>query len=273
MSKVRIIKYDERQRLIWNDFLSASKNGIFLFHRNYMEYHADRFTDFSLLFVDDKDKLIAVMPANIQASTLISHQGLTFGGVVSDASMKTALMLELFAALKIYLKAEGLARVKYKAVPHIYHRLPAEEDLYALYRDGARLISREVSSAIDMHERLQFSSGRKWAVKQGKKSGLDVGRSFDFKGFMAIEEELLGSKYKVKPVHSIEEIRLLADRFPDNIKLFTARKGDELMGGVIVYESQRVAHAQYISATDEGKRIGALDVILDLLINDYYRSK
>lgn len=238
-----------------------------------MEYHSDRFTDFSLIFMDTQDQLVALLPANVQGATLMSHEGLTFGGVISGVRMKATLMLEIFGTLRDYLRTEGLNRIVYKAVPHIYHRLPTDEDLYALYRYGAKLVGREVSSAIYLADKLPFNKGRRWAIKQGQKAALEVGRSYDFNTFMAIEEQVLNTKYRVKPVHSADELQLLADRFPENIKLFTAHKGERMLAGVIVYESYRVAHAQYISASEEGKSLGALDVILDFLINNYYANK
>jgi lipid II:glycine glycyltransferase (peptidoglycan interpeptide bridge formation enzyme) len=187
--------------------------------------------------------------------------------------MKTAHMLEIFNAAQTYLKGEGVERVIYKAVPHIYHLIPAEEDLYALFRLGARLIRRDVSSAIDLKQKLNFSKGRKYEIKQAQKCGLEVRKTEDFQSFMAIEEQVLSSKYDSKPVHTAEEIQLLANRFPDNIKLFVATRNDDILAGVVIYESTNVAHAQYIAANDEGKTCGALDLVMDYLINEYYATK
>jgi hypothetical protein len=267
---VSVFNYAAEHKAAWDDFVARSKNGVFLFRRDYMEYHADRFTDFSLMFRDEGERIVAVMPASVADGVVSSHAGLTFGGVVTDSTMKAALMLELFDALEEHLKRHGVGRVIYKAVPHVYHRLPAEEDLYALFRKGARLFRRDISSTVDLLERIEFSKGRKWSVKQARKAGLRVERSHDFQTFMAMEAELLAAKYGVKPTHTSAELELLAARFPEEIKLFASFKGEEMLAGVVVYEYGRAAHAQYISAGEEGKRAGALDLILDHLINDYY---
>src|SRR5438477_2063831 len=161
MSELNVLKYDPEQKCCWNDFVSNAKNGLFLFQRDYMDYHSDRFEDCSLLFFED-ERLRAIMPANRQADALISHGGLTFGGVLSDSRMNVELMLKVFDALKSYLRERGVGKVIYKAVPHIYHRLPSEEDLYCLYRHGAPLVRRDISSTIDMKVRLPFTKGRKW---------------------------------------------------------------------------------------------------------------
>ena len=269
---IEIVKYQKEHKKLWDDFMRRSKNGTFLFYRDYMDYHSDRFHDHSLLFFDN-NKLLAILPANSKDSILCSHGGLTFGGVVSDRKMRTPLMIEVFAELKKYLKKEEIVNVLYKTIPYIYHDVPAEEDLYALFVNNAKLIRRDVSSAIFMKERDGFSQGRKWSVKKSKQAGMEVKKSNEIDDFIAIEEAHLNSKYGIKPVHSSKEMGLLMQRFPENIKLFAAYKNTCMLGGVIVYESNNVAHTQYIAATDEGKDLGATDFVLDFLINEYYANK
>ena len=270
---IEVIRYEDKHKPLWDEFITNSKNGTFLFYRDYMEYHSDRFTDFSLMFFDD-NRLIAVMPANIKDDILFSHGGLTFGGIISDRRMKTPIMLEIFDALREYLRMHGIRKVVYKAIPHIYHIVPAEEDLYALFRHNAKLIRRDVSSTILMNPKIAYSKGRKRSIKKSKTMGLEVRRSYDFETFMAIVAENLRKKYGVKPTHTADEMRLLASKFPESIKLFAAYKDDTMVAGVVMYESNKnVAHAQYIAATDDGKKLYATDLIFDYLINNYYVEK
>lgn len=272
-NSVRVERYTSENQGEWNAFIENSKNGTFLFHRDYMEYHAERFTDCSLVFRDNDGKLIAVMPANLSGETLVSHGGLTFGGVVSGNRMKTPTMLAVFEGLIGFSRNNGLLRIVYKAVPHIYHAQPAEEDLYALFRYNARLVRRDISTTIYLKERLSLSKGRKWAAGQSRKNQIEVRESDDFETFMRLESELLAEKYNAVPVHTAEEMRLLGSRFPDNIKLFGAFRQSEMLAGIIVYESKTVAHTQYIAANDEGKKLCALDGILQYLITSHYAEK
>lgn len=273
MSKLRVVNYEDGHRNAWDEFVAQSKNGVFLFERDYVEYHADRFPDHSLVFYDESGKIVALLPATVSDDVISSHAGLSFGGVVTDSGMKVGLMLDVFDAMVANLRAERLRQLVYKAIPHIYHQLPAEEDLYALFRHGAHLCRRDVSVTIELPARLPFSKGRKWALKQAEKAGLKPNRSFDFDSFMSIEEQVLGEKYHARPVHTAAELTLLANRFPDNIKLFAAHQDEEMLAGVVIYESCQVAHAQYIGAAEKGKNIGALDLIMNYLINDYYGTK
>jgi hypothetical protein len=270
---VKVFNYAAEHKSAWDDFVARSKNGVFLFLRDYMDYHADRFADSSLMFEEDEGQLVAVMPASVEGTVVTSHAGLTFGGIVTDSTMKAGLMLEHFDALAAHLKQRGVGRLIYKAIPHIYHLAPAEEDLYALFRQGARLFRRDLSSTLNMSARPPFSKRRKRAINQAQKHEVEVAPSFDFETFMAIEERVLAERHGVRPVHTAAELKLLASRFPDNIRLFAASRAGEMLAGVVIYESAQVAHAQYIGANDEGRRVGASDLIFDRLINDYYAQK
>lgn len=272
MNAITVVSYTSDQQKAWDSFVTSSKNGVFLFERNYMDYHADRFPDHSLMLFRD-DRLVAVLPATEREGKLSSHAGLTFGGVVSDQNMKVGLMLDVFDSMLDHLRASGFKRLIYKAVPHIYHRIPAEEDLYALFRNHARLFRRDISCTIDTSHKLPLTKGRKYAAKLAQRNGLVVNRSLDFKTFMTIESDLLEAKYDATPVHTHQELELLAERFPENIKLFTAHRQDEMLAGVVIYENAQVAHTQYIGANEEGKRLGALDLIMSYLINEYYADK
>ena len=265
------MEYQNQHHDVWNQFVSHSKNGVFLFMRDYMEYHSNRFADLSIMF--RHNNLLALMPANILNDVVYSHGGLTFGGVVSDEHMKTSTMLEIFDAMKAYLRGQRVRRIVYKPVPHIYQSMPAQEDLYALFVHNAQLVRRDVSSAIFMSEKKPFQKKRRWSIKKSRQYGIEVKRSYDFRTFMGIEHAVLKEKYGTVPTHTADEIDLLANRFPDNIQLFAAHKGDAMVAGVIIYNSKNVAHAQYIAATDMGKKMYAVDMILDYLISEYCSDK
>ena len=269
---IEISNYTSNSRSLWDDFVTRSKNGTFLFYRDYMEYHADRFVDASLLFFEDDD-LAAVMPANIVDTVVFSHGGLTFGGIISDRKMNLSLMLQLFEQLTAYLKAQGIGKIVYKAIPYIYHKIPAEEDLYALFRFNAHLVSRDASSTIFSASKLRFNRLRQRKIKLARKNGLVVRESSDFTTFMSIMKDLLHSRYDLSPTHTGDELNLLASRFPDNIKLFAAYKNEEMLAGVITYEHENVIHAQYNGFTEQGREVGAGHLVFDYLISEYSNEK
>jgi hypothetical protein len=269
---LRVFPYTKQDKELWDSFVSRSKNGVFLFYRDYMEYHSDRFTDHSLLFYKG-GKLVALLPANIDHRTLYSHGGLTFGGIISGYDMSQELMLEIFSKLAEHCGTQGVTQVIYKVVPYIYHSAPADEDLYALFRNSAMLIARNVSSSIALPQKQPFDSSRKDNIRKANKNALTVRESTDYEAFMEIAKETLAARHGVRPVHTVEEIKLLASRFPDNIKLFASYKDEVMLAGIVMYESRNVAHMQYAANSKQGWNIGAQDIIEDYLINQYYRDK
>lgn len=271
-TQLSVLQYKSELKQQWDSFVSEAKNGVFLFYRDYMEYHSNRFIDHSLLFFKD-NRVVAVMPANLESHTLHSHAGLTFGGIISGFDMTQELMLEIFEGLVRHCKELGIQQVIYKTIPYIYHAVPAEEDLYALFKNSARLIGRSVSSTVPLPEKLQFDAKRKESLRKARKNGLVVRQSNDLKSFMLLAENVLMKKHGAKPVHTVAELEPLMKRFPQNIKLFVSYRNSEMVAGIIIYESKNVAHGQYASSSDIGRKIGAQDKIEDYLINEYYRNK
>lgn len=270
MKQITIQKYRPKYQELWNEFVGSSKNGTFLFDRRYMEYHADRFVDHSLLFFDDADRLIGVLPASLHDDTLISHGGLTYGGVISNEDMKTATMLRLFEAMIGYMRENKIIRLVYKAIPHIFHRIPSEEDLYALFVNNARLYRRDASSAICLPNRIKFAKGKREGVKKAQRAGLEVKQSDDFDAFFSIGRAVMRDRHNLKPVHTSEEMALLAGRFPESIRLHASFLNDRMLAGVISFVFPSSVHIQYMYNSDEGLTFGALDVILDYLVNHCY---
>lgn len=267
-----IRKYDIADRQEWDSFIGKSKNGTFLFKRDYMEYHNDRFEDCSLLVYDNK-KLRAVLPANVKDGILQSHGGLTYGGLVSDGGMTTAAAMEMFSEINKYLLEQGIDKVVYKPTPWIYHTLPAEEDLYAIIQVcGAKLISREISSTVYLPNRPKFSQLRRRCVNKARRNGIIVRESNDIATFWNILNANLEGRYGVSPVHTEKELSLLASRFPDSIKLFMAYDGEEALGGTLVFVMNEIVHTQYIAASPKGKTVGALDMVFDELINEEFSN-
>jgi hypothetical protein len=269
---ISVVKYSSEFKTIWDNFVSSSKNGVFLIYRDYMEYHSDRFSDHSLLFFKN-GKLVGLMPANINNGVLNSHEGLTFGGIISNNEMKTPIMIEILEKIINHCKDEGFKELLYKTIPRIYHQIPAEEDLYVLYRYGARLIERDIISSVHLPLNVNYTKERKRTIKKAKSKNIVVKRSFDFKTFMKIEEDVLLERHGVKPVHKTSEIIQLAERFPDNIKLFASFKEDAMLAGTIIFESTNVAHAQYAADSNEGWDLGALDLVFDYLITEHFKNK
>lgn len=269
---MRVLAYQPESMTRWDDCVRQSRNGNFLHLRGFMDYHAARFQDASLLVLDDKDKVVAVLPANRRDDQIVSHGGLTYGGLLMTERVTQAQCLQAFDLIAQHYRAQGMARITYKAIPHIFHACASEEDLYALFRHGARLVRRDACSAIALQEPFSYSKGRKWSVNKARKSGLDLGIASDPAAF----HELLASvllRHGAQPVHTLEELRLLMQRFPQQIVLHECRQAGMLLAGALVFDFGRTVHTQYLAASEAGRELFALDLVLADLIENTYATR
>lgn len=267
-----IKQYDSSFFEAWNTFSANAKNSTFLHNRNFMDYHKSRFEDCSLIFMK-KGSIKAVLPANRKGNVLYSHQGLTYGGFLTPTKhFDVRNMLDIFDDLKTFLPGIGIKEMIYKPAPHIYHKYPAEEDLYALFVNGGKLVSSSVSSTINLCNRTEFNENARRAVNHAIKCGIRITECNDYPAFWNILSDTLENRHGVKPVHTLDEIQLLHSRFPEQIRLFTAKDGDEIVAGTVIFDTGMVAHAQYIAASPCGFECKALPLVFDKIISNEFRS-
>lgn len=262
--ELTVRRYEPGDRAGWDDLVRGSRNGTFLLERDYLDYHADRFPDASLL-VESGGRLRGVLPATMRDDALVSHAGLTYGGFVVDAWMTVERMLDAFAAVMSHAAKSGATRLVYKTIPSIYHRQPSEDDRYALFRTGARLTRTDLLTVIDCGERGPVQTRRLRSLRRATEAGVEVGFGRDFGAFWPILSANLSERYGLAPVHTLEEIELLAGRFPERILLCTATLDGAVVAGAVAYVTDRVCHVQYNAASPVGRQANALDVVLEKL--------
>jgi hypothetical protein len=262
---MNIVKYNSSYLKKWNQFVAESKNGTFLLDRNFIEYHSDRFEDFSLMIYNNSDVLKALLPLSIHDNEVISHGGLTYGGFIIQHNLNTADMLEIFESVIKFIKDNEIVTLSYKAIPHIYHLRPSEEDLYGLFRNGFKLVRRDVSSSINMRTtkiKGQKQNGYKKAVREG----LELQETVDCSDILTIVNRSLLEKYGVNSVHTSVEMNLLKNKFKKNILFFNLIINQNVEGGMILFIDNNVVHAQYITTTYIAKRCRGLDFIIVSII-------
>lgn len=273
-----IEKYQSRDAGEWNAFVRASRNGTFLLERGYMDYHSDRFEDCSWV-VRKGSSMVAVLPANITSDGVLhSHQGLTYGGLVlPQAHLDGAGVLRIFEEAAQVWRNAGIRTLDYKAIPTVYHRHPSQEDEYALWRLGARLEECTLDSAVDLREGIRFNTMQRRHLSRSSRLDISVRETDDVEAFMDMLAECLAERHGASPVHSAEELRLLRSRFPENIRIFVA--GGRVYGragmdaGVCIYDTGKVAHAQYIATTPEGRDSNLLSPLFHHLMTGVFASR
>ena len=269
----QVQKYTASHKAEWNDFIASAKNATFLFDRNFMEYHRDRFEDFSLMVYKD-EKLYAVLPANKKGDTVISHQGLTYGSFVLQEKGKLLAAFEAFKATLEFLYAEGIKTMDIRIIPTFYNTLPADELSYFLFKANATLVKRDVLMVIDYANKLRFQKNRREGINKAVRNGLTVQIDDNYEGFWnEILIPNLQKKHGVNPVHTLEEIKLLASRFPKNIKQVNVYKDKRIVAGTTVFLTKTTIHPQYVSGNVDKNTYGSLDLAYDFIINQFQTDK
>lgn len=290
---ITIIPYSINRKETWDAFVESSKNGTFLLKRNFMDYHSDRFFDCSLLVyagispdgefkesgLTTKD-LVAVFPANWDKEnrTVHSHQGLTYGGllVLPEVTQKEVMDM-MQAILQYYRDYMQAVRLVYKPIPYIYSSLPSGEELYALFRAGARLTRRQVSTCVSMRNPMKMATLRMRQARKAVDHGFYIDRIIEgdietLREYWTLLEGVLEKYHNARPTHTLQEMALLMSQFPKNIRPYIVRHEKRIVAGVVVFECRKVAHVQYIASGEEGRTYGALDLLFRHLINERYKQ-
>ena len=238
-----------------------------------MEYHADRFHDFSLI-VADGNRWLAVLPAHQSGNELFSHFGLTYGGFVFDEKLKLTETIHILWNVLQFLQQNGIQRLHIKMIPVIYHQKPADEFDYALFLANAKLVRVDSLAVLDLSKPFKITKTRRESIRRGEKNGLVIREENNFSLFW--DEILipnLEKKHQAKPVHSVDEMKRLHTLFPKNIRHFNVYHNDKIVAGTTVFVSENVAHPQYISGNESKNEHGSLDYLYHYLITEIFNEK
>jgi hypothetical protein len=265
-----VLGYTPEHAAAWDGLVGRSCNGTFLHTRRFLSYHGPRFDDRSLLLADRRGRVTGVFPAAVSPAdpdTVVSHPGLTYGGLVHDGSVRGSSMLSALREIAAHYRRLGFRRLGYKAVPAIYHAQPADDDSYALFRLEARRYRSDLSAAIDLDRRGRVTQRRIRSRKAAEAAGVSTDdRWADIDGFWEILEANLAQRHDTSPVHTLAEIQRLHDLFPDEIILITARAGGILAGGTVLFAAGAALHMQYTATTPQGRDACVTDPVMERAI-------
>ena len=269
MKNYSVRPYRESDYANWNAFIGQAKNATFLFHRDFMEYHKDRFKDFSLMIFNN-EKLIAVLPANRVGDIVYSHQGLTYGGLVYSTKLNGEKVENILNSLVSFFKENDVQSFYFKPIPLFYTlKGNAEMDFFML-KKGAFLDKKEMNLGINLSLPLTISKSKLKHFRKIEELDLELVEEQQLELFwkLVLEPRLL-EKYDAKPVHTLKEITALKEKFPKNIKQFSVYFEDVIIAGVTILETETVVKSQYGATTKKGEELRALDFLFINLIQKY----
>ncbi len=269
MKNYTIKQYELQDYENWNTFISKAKNATFLFHRDFMEYHSDRFLDASLIVLED-EKWVAVLPANRVEDIIYSHQGLTYGGLVYDEKINCEKVEEILNNILNHLKLNKISEVRFKLILSFYNNIPCHELEYFIFKQNGVLYDRYLNLGIDYAKPLEISKSKLKHYKRISHLDIEVREEQDRSLFWnQILIPRLQLKHQVNPVHSEQEINELKSKFPKNIKQFNAYFEGEIVAGITLFFSRQVVKSQYGATSEKGEKIRALDFLFISLIKKY----
>ena len=260
--KIEVVRYDASQRAAWDDVLGQSKNGLFLFDRDYVEYHADRLTDFSAIaYVDGKPVMLC--PASLERDQPLatSHAGLTFGGFVIARGLRTETALAAIDQILDSMKQWGATGIAVRLVPPYLCSAPSGEVEFALGRRGLAVVRRDLCSLLPLDRPAEMTRNKARDVARARKLGVEVTEA-SIAIFYPLLEQVLRERHDTLPVHSLDELTLLHGRFPDRIIARVARLDGAAIAGNLIYRYGHVAHTQYLAASKAGREHNALDLVI-----------
>jgi hypothetical protein len=266
---LRLRPYDPIDAQVWDAFCEVAHQATFMHSRQFLSYHGERFRDRSVI-LEDGDGWVGVFPAALlpgDESCVVSHPGITYGGFLHKGALAGKQMITALSMICRYYLERGHSRLIYKAVPWFYHATPAQDDLYALFRLGARRTRCDLSSTIDLHCRRQVSERRRRSLKKALRAGVDILEGDEYlPAFWQVVTENLNQKHQAVPVHTLEEVMLLAERFPNNVHCVVGLVGDEVIAGILLFTTPLVVHAQYIGSSTAGYKMSVLDAVFERCI-------
>lgn len=230
---IEIIKYDaNKHETQWDSFVLESNNGTIFHTRKFLNYHQDRiFEDCSFIF-KNKSKIEAVFSGAIINETLHSHPGSSFGGFVFN-SLSFECGKKMVQLLVDFVNKNSLKEVVVIPTPFIYYDNYNEVMEYCLYMKGFNTIEYYISSFVDLKSNLlnqMHDRKRRYIKKMQDKIKIKVSDDLDSFYPILINNKL---KHKAKPTHSLEELKILKKKFPNEIILLLSYKNNKIIGGAL----------------------------------------
>lgn len=271
MKKIFVQRYSAQHKRAWDDFVSKAEVHSILFYRNYIEYHSNRFVDYSLMIFQE-DKLVAIFPANICSNGEIhTHQGLSYGGFIFEKHTYFKTRVNIYELVLKYLLVNNVRDVYLRGVPSCYAN-DNSNDLVLQWISAVN-IRNDIYSYIPKGAYIGSNKDRKKYIKKALKNDFKIMESNDFDFFwdnLLIPN--LKKRHNTQPVHSAFEIKNLKNKFPDSIKLYGVFKNNLMRAGVVVFVHRDVVHTQYI-AGDEQRSDGSLDFLIESVVKKYNETK
>lgn len=272
--KIRL--YTDSDRDQWDALVPETTTGTFMHTRKFLSYHKDRFKDVSVVVERLKGGLAAVFPAAVDLhdpKLVVNHPGATYGGLVHSEKLRAERVILLMSDIFKFYKELNFTSLLYKPVPVHLHKKPSQSDVYGLWKLGTALCRRDLWNNIPLDTERNLSKGHKWSLNKAIKNEISVHEANDVNCYPVFHKLLcdcLMERHGTKPVHSLEDMLELREKFPEIITLWSAydQSGELLAGTWLLKLWTSAWHTQYIASSKKGRDDCAVDILLETVIKE-----
>jgi lipid II:glycine glycyltransferase (peptidoglycan interpeptide bridge formation enzyme) len=134
--------------------------------------------------------------------------------------------------------------------------------VWALIQLGFENTRTDLGRTINLSAPLVWGDKRQRGLVKSRKAGVAISQGKEYaEEVWRITADNLSRKHGQKPVHTLDEIRLILGLCPENLDWIVAHQGDESIAGAVLFLTSTVVHVQYGSSSARGYELGALEMV------------
>jgi hypothetical protein len=255
----------------WKTFLADSNNGTLFHDLDFLAYHRAGKYDFRHLIASRGEGIEALIPGALSADGVFgSLAGASIGGPVVKGSVPARACLDLVKALQLYCSSAGWRGLEITLPPPVYCDEPDQKIEFALHRRGFALVHRSMPLLIPLnaekgyHYQRLFRQSQRSYVRACRRKGVTIVEAGmeEIGGFLDVFTETY-ARLRAEPTHTPEEIKDLLNRFPDRLRIWSAKLDGTTIASVLLFVLNRnICTTFYICDRVSRRDFHAITVLL-----------
>ena len=250
--------YKQNQKDDWDQLVKQADPFHFFFYIDYLNHQSYKFIDLSLV-CRYNNEVVSIFPLSKENSQVISHSGLSFCEPIFKNRLSNIIRLEILEAYIKFLQAEGYKSLYIKIIPNIYKEYEDSLLLYWITINNGTSTKIEIGNYVSI-KNISPTKRRKRSFKNAIKNRLETLElnKFEDEDWKLVKDGLK-NRHNATPVHTLEEINYLKERFNKQIELYRVFSIKELLGIMVIYKTKKIFHIQYSVSSELGLKLNAMD--------------
>lgn len=258
---MRIIEADKNTSENWDNLVERSINGTLFHKQRFLSYHGDRFSGRErFLSILDGDAVFAQISLAIESNesdfkTALSPYGASYGGFIFARQPSYAESKKVVSAFLDYLLACDI----HCAI--VTHPIPCcapfalDTFFFCLLEQGFISLQRDISNVVDLASAQHIpivdslASSVRNQTRKACKSGVVVERNGDMRLFWPVLEKNQ-QRLQTLPTHTLNELILLHNAFPQEIYADIALHNDIPIAGILYFHINKRVNSSFYLAQD-----------------------